>query len=248
MKLKDEIAVVTGGAQGIGKAICRRFIECGAKVAVFDIVEDTTCIAELTHIGQKKSDVTFFKVDVSNLSNVEKAVNQVIDKFSHIDILVNNAGITCDKLILRMREEEWDRVIQINLKGAFNCIKAVSPFMLRRRKGRIINISSIIALRGNAGQSNYAASKAGLIGLTKSLAREFATRGITVNAIAPGFIQTKMTEKLIEKGQAQTLISQIPLGRVGTPEEVASLVTYLASEEASYITGEVIRIDGGLSM
>ena len=178
----------------------------------------------------------------------EKAVEQVIDKFSHIDILINNAGITRDKLILRMKEEDWDKVIQINLKSAFNCIKAVSSFMLRERKGRIINISSIIALRGNRGQANYAASKAGLIGLTKSIAREFATRAITVNAVAPGFIQTKMTEKLMEREEALTLISQIPLGRVGLPEEVASLVAYLASDEACYITGEVIKIDGGLSM
>ncbi|MBC7189424.1 3-oxoacyl-ACP reductase FabG, partial [Candidatus Aerophobetes bacterium] len=178
----------------------------------------------------------------------ENAVNKVIDKFSRIDILVNNAGITRDRLVLRMKEEDWDKVIEINLKGAFNLIKAVSPFMIRQRGGRIVNISSVIGLRGNSGQANYAASKAGLIGLTKSCAREFAQRGITVNAVAPGFIKTKMTEKLLEEGKQSSLLSQIPLGRVGEPEEVASLVTFLCSEEASYITGEVIRIDGGLSM
>jgi len=245
MKLKDKVAIVTGGLQGIGKAICKRFLESGAKVAIFDVIEEPAAdIAQLI----KEGEVLLFKVDVSDLAMVKKAVDKVIDKLSHIDILVNNAGITRDKLILRMGEEDWDSVIQVNLKGAFNCIKAVSPLMLRRRKGSIINISSIIGLRGNAGQANYAASKAGLIGLTKSCAREFATRGITVNAVAPGFIQTKMTEKLIEKGEDKQLISQIPLGRVGSPEDVASLVEYLASDAASYITGEVIRVDGGLSM
>jgi len=238
---------VTGGAQGIGMAVCQGLLRAGAKVAIFDVAEEGS--SEIAQVVQtQKGNVAFLKVDVSNLSEVERAVNRVIDKFSHLDILVNNAGITRDKLILRMKKEDWDRVIQINLTGAFNCIKAASPFMLRARRGRIITISSIIALRGNSGQANYAASKAGLIGLTKSVAREFAPRGITVNAVAPGFIQTKMTEKLMERGETQTLISQIPLGRVGTPEEVASLVTYLALDEASYITGEVIRVDGGLSM
>ena len=247
MQLKDNVAIVTGGAQGIGMAVCQRLLRAGAKVAIFDVAEEGS--SEIAQVVQtQKGNVAFLKVDVSNLSEVERAVNRVIDKFSHLDILVNNAGITRDKLILRMKKEDWDRVIQINLTGAFNCIKAVSPFMLRARRGRIITISSIIALRGNSGQANYAASKAGLIGLTKSVAREFAPRGITVNAVAPGFIQTKMTEKLMERGETQTLISQIPLGRVGTPEEVASLVTYLALDEASYITGEVIRVDGGLSM
>ncbi|MCD6574880.1 3-oxoacyl-[acyl-carrier-protein] reductase [Candidatus Aerophobetes bacterium] len=241
MDLKDKVAIVTGGAQGIGRAICQKFIQCGAKIAIFDISEGAL-------FDERGENQFFFKVDVSNLQQVEEAVRQVIDKFSRIDILVNNAGITRDKLILRMSEDDWDRVIRINLKGAFNCIKAVSPFMLRQRSGRIVNVSSIIALRGNAGQANYAASKAGLIGLTKSVAREFAKRGITVNAVAPGFIKTGMTEELIRRGEAETLISQIPLGRVGGPEEVASLVAYLASEEASYITGEIIRIDGGLSM
>lgn len=247
MKLKDKVVVVTGGARGIGRSICQRFVESGANIAVFDVVEESsTEIAQL--IRANKDNIFFFKVDVSESPTVEKATGKVIDKFSHIDILVNNAGITRDRLILRMREEDWGKVIQINLNGAFNCIKAVSPFMLRRRRGRIINVSSVIGLRGNAGQANYAASKAGLVGLTKSCAREFATRGITVNAVAPGFIQTGMTKKLIEKGEGERLISQIPLGRAGSPEEVAALVEYLSTDEASYITGEVIRIDGGLGM
>lgn len=247
MRLKDKVAIVTGGARGIGRNITQRFLTSGARVAVFDVVEESAPdVAWLKEEGE--DNIFFFQVDVSELLAVEKAVNKVIDKFSHIDILVNNAGITCDRLILRMSKQDWDRVIQINLSGTFNCIKAVSSFMLRRREGRIINISSVIGLRGNAGQANYAASKAGLIGLTKSVAREFARRGVNVNAVAPGFIQTGMTEELIKKGKAEQLISQIPLGRVGSPEEVASVVEYLCSDEASYITGEVIRIDGGLSM
>jgi len=245
LKLEDKVAIVTGGAQGIGRAICQRLAKDGVRVVVFDIMEKlSNKITEL----EKDKDIFGIKVDVSSLDEVKQAVQEVIDKFGHIDILVNNAGITCDRLILRMKEEDWDVVIKVNLKGAFNCIKIVSPFMMRRKWGRIINISSVIGLRGNEGQANYAASKAGLIGLTKSAARELSRRGITVNAVAPGFIQTKMTENLIKEGKADSLISQIPLGRIGRPEEVASLVAYLASEEASYITGEVIRIDGGLSM
>lgn len=243
MKLEDKIAIVTGGARGIGKAISQRLVEEGATSVVFDIGQGLT--EELTGSGEKTFHI---KVDVSCLDDVKQAIRQVIDKFGHIDILVNNAGITRDRLILRMKETEWDKVIQVNLKGAFNCIKAISSHMLRQRKGRIVSISSIIGLRGNEGQANYAASKGGLIALTKSAAREFSRRGITVNAVAPGFIQTGMTEELMRKGKADTLISRIPLGRVGKPEEVASIVAYLVSDEAGYITGEVIRIDGGLSM
>jgi len=247
MKLKGKVAIVTGGVQGIGRAICQRLAREGAKVSIFDIAEEM--IQRVVHEMKKEGgEVLGVKVDVSSLSEVEQAVNRVIDNFTHIDILVNNAGITSDKLILRMKEEDWDKVIRVNLKGAFNCIRVVSPLMIRRKYGRIINISSIIGLRGNEGQANYAASKAGLIALTKSAAREFARREVTVNAVAPGFIQTGMTENLLKEGKLEKLLSQIPLRRVGKPEEVASLVAYLASDEASYITGEVIRIDGGLGM
>jgi len=246
MKLQNKVAIVTGGAQGIGKAICQRFVKEGARVGMFDLNEQMIekTVQELKNL---QVNVLCIKVDVSSFSEVKEAVNKVIDIFGRIDILVNNAGITCDRLLVRMKEEEWDSVIRVNLKSAFNLIKIVSPFMLKRKYGRIINISSIIGLRGNEGQANYASSKAGLIALSKSAAREFGRRGITVNAVAPGFIQTSMTENLPEKTR-DALVSKIPLRRIGKPEEVASLVTFLASDEADYITGEVIRIDGGLGM
>lgn len=246
MKLQNKVAIVTGGAQGIGKAICQRFVKEGARVGMFDLNEQMIekTVQELKNL---QGNVLGIKVDVSSFSEVKEAVNKVIDIFGRIDILVNNAGITCDRLLVRMKEEEWDSVIRVNLKSAFNLIKIVSSFMLKRKYGRIINISSIIGLRGNEGQANYASSKAGLIALSKSAAREFGRRGITVNAVAPGFIQTSMTENLPEKTR-DALVSKIPLRRIGKSEEVASLVTFLASDEAGYITGEVIRIDGGLGM
>lgn len=245
MKLKDKVAIVTGGARGIGKAICLRLAREGAKIVIFDLMNELALkVAE--EIKEEGGESLTIPVDVSSLCSVEQGVEKVIDKFKRIDILVNNAGITKDKLILRMKEEDWDKVIQVNLKGAFNCLKIVLKFMSRQRYGRIVNISSVIGLRGNVGQANYAASKAGVIALTKSAAREFAKRGITVNAIAPGFIHTSMTQELLNT--RKDLLDQIPIGRVGKPEEVAGLVSYLASEDAAYITGETIRIDGGMSM
>jgi len=245
MKLKDKVAIVTGGARGIGKAICLRLAKEGAKIVIFDLMNELALkVAE--KIKEEGGESLTIPVDVSSLCSVEQAVEKVIDKFKRIDILVNNAGITKDKLILRMKEEDWDKVIQVNLKGAFNCLKVVLKFMSRQRYGRIVNISSVIGLRGNVGQANYAASKAGVIALTKSAAREFAKRGITVNAIAPGFIHTSMTQELLNT--RKDLLDQIPIGRVGKPEEVAGLVSYLVSEDAAYITGETIRIDGGMSM
>ena len=246
MQLSGKVAVVTGGAQGIGFHITQSFLQSGAKVAVFDIAEGD--IEQLRADYNRDVEVSFYRVDVSSLAEVQQAIKDTIDRYGKIDIVVNNAGITRDGLVLRMKEQDWNDVLRINLTGAFNCTKAAAPYLLRARKGRIINIASIIGLRGNSGQANYAASKAGLIGLTKATAREFAPRGITVNAIAPGFIQTKMTEKLMETEASQSLISQIPLGRVGSPSDVAHLVAYLASDASAYITGEVIRVDGGLSM
>jgi len=246
MNLKNRVAIVTGGGQGIGKKICLRLAENEAKVAVFDINEELSQEV-VKKIKAKGGDALAVKVDVAKYEEVNKATRQVIDKFKGIDILINNAGITKDSLLLRMKEEDWNRVLQVNLNGAFNCLKAVLRYMMKQKYGRVVNISSIIGIRGNIGQANYSASKAGIIGLTKSAAREVGRYGITVNAVAPGFIDTAMTRRL-NKEAVDAIISQVPLQRMGKPGEVASLVTYLVSEKAAYITGEVIKIDGGMAM
>lgn len=246
MNLKNRVAIVTGGGQGIGKKICLRLAENEAKVAVFDVNEELSQEV-IKRIKAKGGDALAVKVDVAKYEEVNEATRQVIDKFKGIDILINNAGITKDSLLLRMKEEDWNRVLQVNLNGAFNCLKAVLRYMMRQKYGRVVNISSIIGIRGNIGQANYSASKAGIIGLTKSAAREVGRYGITVNAVAPGFIDTAMTRRL-NKEAVDAIISQVPLQRMGKPGEVASLVTYLVSEKAAYITGEVIKIDGGMAM
>lgn len=246
MNLKDRTAVVTGGGQGIGREICLRLAKEKAKVAVFDVDEESSKkVAK--EIAIEEGEALVVKVDVTEYEQVKKAISYVIDKFKWVDILINNAGITRDSLLLRMKEEDWHKVLEINLSGVFNCLRAVIRPMVKQRYGRIINISSIIGIRGNIGQANYSASKAGIIGLTKSAARELGRYGITVNAVAPGFINTPMTRKL-SKELMNKIVSQIPLQRIGRPQEVANLVTYLASEEAGYITGEVIKIDGGMAM
>lgn len=246
MNLKNRVAIVTGGSQGIGKKICLGLAENEAKVAVFDVNEELSQEV-VKKIKAKGGDALAVKVDVAKYEEVNEATRQVIDKFKGIDILINNAGITKDSLLLRMKEEDWNRVLQVNLNGVFNCLKAVLRYMMRQKYGRVVNISSIIGIRGNIGQANYSASKAGIIGLTKSAAREVGRYGITVNAVAPGFIDTAMTRRLNKK-VADAIISQVPLQRMGKPGEVASLVTYLVSEKAAYITGEVIKIDGGMAM
>jgi len=246
MRFEDRVAIVTGGSRGIGKQICLKLASEGAKIAIFDI-EETLLKEVAEQIRHMGSEVLLLRVDISDFEKVDRAVKEVIDRFGRIDILVNNAGVNEDKLLLRMREKDWDKVLQVNLKGTFNCLRAVIRTMVKQREGKIINISSVVGLRGNAGQANYAASKAGIIGLTKSAAKEVGRYGVIVNAIAPGFIDTPMTEKLQEK-EREMFTPQIPLGRMGKSEEVASLVAYLASDEANYITGEVIKIDGGMAI
>jgi 3-oxoacyl-[acyl-carrier protein] reductase len=244
MRIKDKVALVTGAGRGIGEAIVFALAKEGADIVACDInLEVLQQVAKkIEDLGRK---ILILKADVSQVSEVEEMVKKALDKFNKIDILVNNAGITRDNLILRMSEEEWDQVLNINLKGAFNCLRAVTRPMMKAREGRIINIASVVGLMGNAGQANYAASKAGIIGLTKSAAKELASRGINVNAVAPGFIKTAMTDTLsdeVKKG----LSDRIPLKRLGEVADVANLVVFLASDDASYITGEVIKVDGGM--
>jgi len=244
--LKDKVAIITGGARGIGRAIATEFIKNRAKVVVFDkfFPED---------FEQYKNSVTGFgeitakSVDITDFKATESAVDDILNEFGKVDILVNNAGITRDKLLLRMTEEDWDAVIAVNLKGAFNTTRAVARGMIKQKNGKIINISSVVGVMGNAGQANYSASKAGLIGFTKSVAKELAGRNITVNSVAPGFVITDMTAQLKED-QKKALLEIIPLKRGSQPEEVAGIVAFLASEKANYITGQVICVDGGMTM
>ncbi|OQX53475.1 MAG: beta-ketoacyl-ACP reductase [Candidatus Omnitrophica bacterium 4484_213] len=245
MMFENKVALVTGGAQGIGKEIALLFAREGADIAIFELNQEALdkTIGEIKALDREGLGVP---LDVSNFKEVEQAVQKVVDKFGKISILVNNAGITRDSLLLRMKEEDWDAVLNVNLKGVFNCTKAVSKIMFKEREGKIINISSIIGIRGNVGQANYAASKAGIIGFTKSVAQEFASRNIQVNAIAPGFIQTEMTAKMSEASK-QAIINQIPSRRLGEKRDVANLALFLASPNSDYINGEVIRVDGGMA-
>ena len=246
MSLANQVALITGGARGIGKEIATLFAREGADLALFDVnaqvLEQTA--SELRALGRR---VEGLVVDVTDSSAVEAAVLKVLDKLSKIDILVNNAGITHDGLIVRMEESQWDRVLDINLKGTFLCTRAVAKAMLKARRGRIVSIASIVGLIGNPGQANYAASKAGVIGMTKSVAKELATRGITCNAIAPGFIKTEMTDRLADEAK-QRLQALIPMGTLGEPRDVAQAALFLVSDAARYITGHVLVVDGGLAM
>jgi 3-oxoacyl-[acyl-carrier protein] reductase len=246
-RLLNKIAIVTGGAQGIGKSIVRKLASEGANCVVVDVdIQNAENTAKEVR-EEFNVETLVFKVDVSNFQEVQNCVDETFKKFGRIDILVNNAGITKDNLILKMTEEEWDKVLDINLKGCFNFIKAVSKYMLKQRSGRIINIASVVGLMGNPGQANYSASKGGLIALTKTVAKEFASRNILVNAVAPGYIKTKMTEALTEE-QKKKLQEYIPLNRLGEPEDVANAVWFLSIEESSYITGQVISVNGGMYM
>jgi 3-oxoacyl-[acyl-carrier protein] reductase len=247
MRFENQAAIVTGAGRGIGHAIAVRLASEGARVACVSRSEEN---AKRTadELNQTRADsAKAYAVDVADHAAVQKVGAKIIEDFTKIDILVNNAGVTRDGLAMRMSIEDWDAVINTNLRGAFNFAQAILRAMIKQRSGRIINITSVIGLIGNAGQTNYAASKAGLIGLTKSLARELASRNITVNAVAPGFITTDMTAGLSDEIK-KTIQSQIPLGKTGTPEDIASAVAFLASAEASYITGQVICVDGGMVM
>jgi 3-oxoacyl-[acyl-carrier protein] reductase len=243
--LNGKIALITGASRGIGRAIALKFAGLGADIAVVYAGNEAKAQEVVSLARGLDVRAEAFRCDVSDFAAVKQTVDDVKNKLGPVDILVNNAGITKDGLVMNMKEEAFDAVVDTNLKGAFNMIRHCSPMFIRKKSGKIINISSVAGLLGNPGQSNYAASKAGLIGLTKSVARELASRNITCNAIAPGFIQTDMTENIT---QDNPLMGNIPLGRVGLPEEIAELAAFLAQDGANYITGEVIRIDGGLAM
>lgn len=247
MQLNGKTAIVTGGSRGIGKAVAIKLAELGANVVI-----NYTSSPEKAHdvvrtIESLGRQAMAIKADVSNNSEVEDFIKTVESKFSTVDILVNNAGITRDSLLMKMKEEDWDSVITINLKGTYQCTKAVIRKMMKQKSGRIVNIASVIGIAGNSGQANYAASKAGIIGFTKSVAKELGSRNINVNAVAPGFIQTDMTEVLSAEIK-EALSSSIPLKRLGTPEDVANVVAFLCLEESKYITGQVINVDGGMLM
>lgn len=244
MRFKDKVVIVTGGASGIGKETCKLFSFEGAKVVIFDINDDAikNFLDEAKESGYELEGC---KVDVSNFDEVSKITSEIYEKYGKIDVLVNNAGITRDNFLTKMSIEDWNEVISINLTGTFNCTKAVIPYMYEKESGVIINVSSVVAIYGNIGQTNYIASKAGVIGLTKGWAKEFGKKGIRVNAVAPGFIKTPMTEKVPEK-VIEFMVSKTPLGRMGEATEVAKAILFLSSDDASFITGVILNVDGGL--
>ncbi|RLA89066.1 MAG: 3-oxoacyl-[acyl-carrier-protein] reductase [Deltaproteobacteria bacterium] len=241
------VAVITGASRGIGRACALALAQPQTKIYLNDVANWDEAEHTRQAVQAQGAEAEIIKFDVSNLAEVSAGFEQIAKNSGRLDILVNNAGIVQDNLVVRMKEEQWDRVLSVNLKGAFNCTRAAARPMLKQHFGRIINIASIVGVMGNPGQANYVASKAGLIGFTKAVARELASRQVTVNAVAPGFIATEMTEALPEKVQAE-MLAQIPLNRFGTPEEVAAVVAFLASEAAAYITGQVIHINGGMLM
>lgn len=243
-RLENKIAIITGGAQGIGKAAVKKFAEEGAVVIIWDVNEEkaTLTINEFKNIS---TSIEFQKVDVTKLESVSEAAKQIIDKHKKIDILINNAGITRDASFLKMTPEQWQQVIDVNLTGVFNCTKAVAPYMVEKLYGKIVNTSSVVGLYGNFGQTNYVATKSGIIGMTKVWARELGRKGINVNAVAPGFIATEMVSTVPEK-VLDILKERTPLGKLGEPEDIANAYLFLASDEAKYINGAVLSVDGGL--
>ena len=244
--MENKVAVITGSARGIGKSIAEKLAKDGFNIVICDIMEDevTKTAKEMEQFGAKAIGV---KVDVTKMDDVEKMLEEAVSAFGSVDVLVNNAGITRDTLLIRMQESDWDAVIAVNLKGTFNCTKAAAKYMMKQRSGKIVNISSVVGVMGNVGQANYSASKGGVISLTKSTAKELAARGITVNAVAPGYIETEMT-KVLPDAAKQGFLNLIPLKRPGQPEDVANVVSFLTSSAADYVTGQVINIDGGMVM
>lgn len=245
-RLEGKIAVITGGAQGIGYAAVEKFAQEQAQVVLWDINIDKGR-AVVNALGAKQLPVDFLEVNVAHFAATEIAAQRVVEKYGRIDILINNAGILRDATLLKMTTTDWQQVLDVNLTGVFNCTKAVAPYMVQQKSGRIINVSSIVGLYGNFGQTNYVAAKSGIIGMTKVWARELGRKGITVNAVAPGFIATEMVQTVPEK-VIQTIIEKTPLGRLGTPEDIANAFLFLASDEASFINGTVLSVDGGLVM
>ena len=242
---ENRVALITGAGRGIGATIARTLAAEKTDIAVVDYSDESAAKETLDALKEAGVAARYYKCDVSDFSATKETVDKIVKDFGKIDILVNNAGITADKLIMRMEEADWDRVLSINLKGCFNMIKHVTPYMMRKRYGRIVSISSVVGLMGNAGQANYAASKAGIVGLPKTVAKEFGARNITANAVAPGFIKTAMTDALTEE-QKQAMYKLIPLGCLGETQDIANAVKFLVSDDARYITGVVLKVDGGM--
>ncbi|MDO4925389.1 MAG: 3-oxoacyl-[acyl-carrier-protein] reductase [Turicibacter sp.] len=245
--LQGKCAVITGASRGIGREIALQFAKEGANIVLNYRSSEEEALELKKELDKLGSNILIIKADISNFDEAENLIKEAKNTFGKVDILVNNAGITKDTLLIRMKEEDFDKVIEVNLKGAFNCLRAVSPIMIRQKEGKIINMSSVVGVVGNAGQVNYSASKAGVIGMTKSLAREIGSKNINVNAIAPGFIDTDMT-KVLSEDQKKNIISSVPLKRLGQVEDIANLAVFLASDKSNYITGQVIHVDGGMAM